>query len=424
MGIKRIILDMKTFAIAALMGVSLATTQIGDDWSLAALGDLMKGNENVQTMSADMTADVMDEWQTTLDQIARELEKVLVMSNDHIEKAIEGAEECAADHPCVVIPDPPTDPNHDGKIICRSNGDPHVRTYDERKIDVQGHGVFSLSKTDGVQVEAFHCPADKKWIGASVNAGVAFKVEATGDVVQILGDDVWINGVKSTEGTSNIALMKWADKLKVRVRVGDFKIVTKEKYSENIPTDYMMNVSIEVEEESNFLTTYGKTICGIEHGHKDENLVMTLIKSSETLFSAENYQWLVETCGVPPGDDWVVPEDPVDPETVCIEKGIPFLEAETECRAACHCADEEAVQSCIFDYCALGGDSAALQSCDDFCDDMCEDDPDCIPYNPTPVDPTPVCDEGVTNQYTYYVTTIQELQDEIKDMEDQIDDLS
>merc|ERR1712203_385164 len=165
------------------------------------------------------------------------------------------------------------------------------------------------------------------------------------------------------------------DKLKVRVRVGDFKIVTKEKYTENIPTDYMMNVSIEVEEESNFLTTYGKTICGIEHGHKDENLVMTLIKSSETLFSAEN------------------------------------------------CADEEAVQSCIFDYCALGGDSAALQSCDDFCDDMCEDDPDCIPYNPTPVDPTPVCDEGVTNQYTYYVTTIQELQDEIKDMEDQIDDL-
>merc|ERR1712203_1278726 len=240
-------------------------------------------------------------------------------------------------------------------------------------------------------------------------------VEATGDVVQILGDDVWINGVKSTEGTSSIALMKWADKLKVRVRVGDFKIVTKEKYTENIPTDYMMNVSIEVNEEFGFLETYGKTICGIETGHKDENLVMTLIKSSETL------QWLVETCGVPPGDDWVVPEEPVDPEDVCLEKGVSYIDALTLCNTACHCADEAAVQSCIFDYCALGGDSAALESCDDFCDDMCEDDPECDHLYPDT--PTPTCDEGVTNQYTYYVTTVQELQDEIRDMEDQIDDL-
>lgn len=331
---------------------------------------------------------------------------MLVLSNNHLTNAYNEAAEC--DDGCITIVPPPENP--EVKMKCKSNGDPHMTTFSGRKIDVQGHGVFPLVISEDVQVEAFHCPATVKWIGASLNAGVAFRVqhESGPQDVVVMGQDVIINGVHTTESTDVVQLKYWEDKDKLRITIGDFKIVIKMKFTPNVPTGYFMNIMVEVPEED--VDVYGKTICGLEEGDKGDALVMPLIPSSTTLFDAESYATLVETCGVPPGDDYEIPEEPPLPCDVCDATGLSCTDAETECRALCECGTEEDIQNCMFDYCALNGDLTAALSCQD----TCEDDDD---------EPETECQEGVTSQYVYYTTQIEEKYAFISELVNGINDM-
>lgn len=249
-----------------------------------------------------------------------------------------------------------------------------------------------------------------------MNAGVAMRVNTIEgpQKVVVLGNDVFVNDVKVTESTDGVELKYWYDKDKIRITIGDdFKLVLRMKFTENVPTGYFMNLNVHVPEEETY--TFGKTICGLHEGSHGDDLVFPIIKSSQTLFDLENYAKLVEICGEVPGDDYEIPEVPPTPEEVCEEMNMDYNKAKEECNALCSCATEEDINNCIFDYCVLQGDLTAALSCQDTCgDDDCEDFDLCGETQ---------CDEGVANQYVYYETTIEELQGDVKDMEDAIDDL-
>jgi hypothetical protein len=63
-------------------------------------------------------------------------------------------------------------------------------------------------------------------------------------------------------------------------------------------------------------------------------------------------------------DDKVVCELAVDANIICARRGIDYTEAENKCKAACSCAkNDDEIEQCAFDYCEMGGDDEATQTC-------------------------------------------------------------
>lgn len=64
-------------------------------------------------------------------------------------------------------------------LVCSSVGDPHFKTFANRRFDFYGTGLYWLANTSHVAVQALHVKAGR----ASANTGVAVLDRATGEVV-------------------------------------------------------------------------------------------------------------------------------------------------------------------------------------------------------------------------------------------------
>lgn len=110
------------------------------DEKMQQLPEVCEGGQECRDFGLnDAKNNVQAEWKNTLDQIKRELENVLTLSNAALQDAYD--EMAACPDGCITVT-PPEEPEEHPDMVCKSNGDPHITTWSERKVDVQGHGVF------------------------------------------------------------------------------------------------------------------------------------------------------------------------------------------------------------------------------------------------------------------------------------------
>ena len=88
-----------------------------------------------------------------------------------------------------------------------------------------------------------------------------------------------------------------------------------------------------------------------------------------------------EACG-PVGPQACGPSPPAC--SVCAQVGIDCQVARSACEAACSCGGVSAIENCIFDYCAMGGDTTAAEACAEA--NECEMSPS---PSPPPLPPAP-----------------------------------
>jgi len=229
-----------------------------------------------------------------------------------------------------------------------------MRTFSGHSCDLMGVGVFPLVALDDLRVHSFHCPATAGWSGASTNVGVALRVGT--DTVVLRGTSLVINGQATTSSVGAINVLTYGSTFEINV--GSLKLVSTTFATSNIPTGYFQNVRVSVPTQASGAGS-AASICGVQ---SSQNNLIPRVASTEGIFSSTDVSELQAICGTPGvGPQACGPSPPAC--TVCAQVGIDCQVARSACEAACSCGGVSAIENCMFDYCAMGGDATAGEAC-------------------------------------------------------------
>lgn len=256
---------------------------------------------------------------------------------------------------------PPMPPRAPPPMTCSSTGDPHVHTFGGHDCDLVGPAdIFTLVDLPGFHVQAFNCPAMNGNQAVGSNAGVAARLGS--DIVSIVGQTVKVNGVTITApaqlGDVNVA---WTFGGYTAVATHTSGNILEATYDTSVgwwaPPGYWLNVLVSAIGQP--LSGLPPSACSSTPG----DYSLTCLQGSAVLFDSSDLAAMEAACGSRDGSCEAHCGDPPPHEAMCNNAGIAVESASASCEAACPCHSEASLSNCITDFCALGGDVSALDSC-------------------------------------------------------------
>jgi hypothetical protein len=263
--------------------------------------------------------------------------------------------------------------------------------------------VFNYVAVEGISGQGYHCPlkrpANKRTI--SMIVGAAFRVgQATitvlGTNVTINGDKIKDNGPQQVWGEGAVTIdrvnkqdRKGSPTQMLTITAGDkFKFVTTKVTDAKVPTGYLMDTMTYTDDTLDDENV--RNLCAIE-GDSGDNVLPCITDSNDIMFLPKEITDLQAACGVSQCDttETCGPQPPAC--DVCKESGIDCPDAKKACEEACPCGDADAIDSCVFDFCAMAtgvvGDASAGEMCHDM--NPCPPPPTPPPLPPPPSSPPP-----------------------------------
>ncbi|MDC0526315.1 hypothetical protein OAO87_04855, partial [bacterium] len=267
-------------------------------------------------------------------------------------------------------PSPPSSPPP--TMLCECFGDPHMRSFSGKMFDLMGVGMYPLIELNGIRAQTYHCPVSSGWEGASSAVAVALQVGE--DRVVVKGNKAKINGQDSKldgDGDMTVGNVQISIKFhrEVEVHLGGVRLLSKRvKIGQLLPSlGYMMNVLVEMAEQPT--QGHSTSICGVKDS---SDCPIPKIPSTDAIFDADDIKELEGACGTEDNTHHNKMGDALcaDPKLqceVCSHADIDCNAALKACHSACPCAPLEAIDECVFDYCAAEGPGAGQTAAGDAC---------------------------------------------------------
>ena len=270
------------------------------------------------------------------------------------------------------------------QMDCNVYGDPHVKSWTGATCDLYGLGIFPMISLQGFQVQTMFCPPPRtrietitevkyKKMRASVIVGTAVRIG--NDIVTIVGNEMIGNGVAIPitthgEGSSDVAVgaltvHAYADPRKgntqAKIEAADGTIFNLTNVNDaKSATGSLQNVHAYARSQET--DGYCANVCadGATEGAK-----IRRVDGHHSMFSASQLQTMMASCNAVEMDQYVACGATPSAASVCTALSLNSETARAACQAGCPGIADDKLESCIFDYCEMGEDTAIAAGCAD-----------------------------------------------------------
>lgn len=270
------------------------------------------------------------------------------------------------------------------QMQCNVYGDPHVKSWTGARCDLYGLGVFPMISLPGFEVQTMFCPPPRqrietltevkyKKMKASMIAGTAVRIG--NDTLTIIGDEMIGNNVPieiTTRGTGSSDVTvgaltvhayrnpsKGNTQAKIEAADGTSVKVTNVHDSKSSP-GFLQNVHAYTESQET--DGYCANTCadGATEGAK-----IRRVDDHDSMFSVSQLQAMMASCNAVEMDPYIACGTTPSAASVCTALGLNSETARAACQAGCPGMADDKIESCVFDYCEMGEDTAIAAGCAD-----------------------------------------------------------